>query len=514
MRFKDSLKIDGSFSGEIVSTGFLYIEQGASITANIRVGSVVVGGTVKGNIEATEKLEMLVHGQGLRQHPHGQAEDRRRRRLRGQVRDDQESPGRQRLLRTRRPAEEKRPECVTGISPRGGIEKTAVIISAGTELTEGIIQDAHVRYIASELTSLGFAVRRGVQVPDDMTLFRAELARAVAESRLVIITGGLGPTSDDLTREIVAEAAGVPLDFHQEAWDALLARFPGRTVSDTNRKQALAPRGFRAAPEPQRHGARASRGRWARRWSSRFPVRRQSCVRCSPASVLPLVARAFRGRGGDRGALGHRPHGAGIEPRRGLAHGQRGTPCRESGGAHAWTRTGSSSASAAARPTNDDALFERPGRSGWARCASAAGRPARPSSSPTRSCRGMRGLSVAESCTGGLIGKYMTDLPGSSRVFWGGFLVYSNEAKTRLLGVEETACCRSTARSRRRRSSPWRRARVDGLRRGDAVNRRFGNCRAGGRHAGKAGRHDLDRRGAAGRPAARRGSSTSREPGT
>jgi len=62
MRFKDSLKIDGTFSGEIVSTGFLYVEQGATITADIRVGSVVVGGTVKGNIEATEKLEMLSTG--------------------------------------------------------------------------------------------------------------------------------------------------------------------------------------------------------------------------------------------------------------------------------------------------------------------------------------------------------------------------------------------------------------------------------------------------------------------
>ncbi len=62
MRFSDSLKIDGTFSGEIISSGFLYIEQGASITANIRVGSVVVGGTVRGNIEATEKLEMLSSG--------------------------------------------------------------------------------------------------------------------------------------------------------------------------------------------------------------------------------------------------------------------------------------------------------------------------------------------------------------------------------------------------------------------------------------------------------------------
>ncbi|HEY9593741.1 MAG TPA: polymer-forming cytoskeletal protein [Spirochaetia bacterium] len=62
MRFKDSLKIDGVFSGEIVSSGFLYVEQGASVTADIKVGSVVIGGTIKGNIEATEKLEMLATG--------------------------------------------------------------------------------------------------------------------------------------------------------------------------------------------------------------------------------------------------------------------------------------------------------------------------------------------------------------------------------------------------------------------------------------------------------------------
>ncbi len=62
MRFKDSLKIDGSFTGEIVSSGFLYIENGASVTANIRVGSIVIGGTVKGNVEAVDKLEMLATG--------------------------------------------------------------------------------------------------------------------------------------------------------------------------------------------------------------------------------------------------------------------------------------------------------------------------------------------------------------------------------------------------------------------------------------------------------------------
>ncbi len=62
MRFKDSLKIDGVFTGEIVSTGFLYIENGAMVTANIKVNSIVIGGTIKGNVEATEKLEMLATG--------------------------------------------------------------------------------------------------------------------------------------------------------------------------------------------------------------------------------------------------------------------------------------------------------------------------------------------------------------------------------------------------------------------------------------------------------------------
>jgi cytoskeletal protein CcmA (bactofilin family) len=63
MKFRDSLKIDGKFQGEIISDGFLYIENDAVIKANIRVGSVIVGGVVHGNIEAKESLEMLATGQ-------------------------------------------------------------------------------------------------------------------------------------------------------------------------------------------------------------------------------------------------------------------------------------------------------------------------------------------------------------------------------------------------------------------------------------------------------------------
>ena len=63
MRFSKSLKIDGRFKGKIESEGFLYIEEGAHVQADIKVGSIVVGGTVRGDIYAKEKLEMLSTGQ-------------------------------------------------------------------------------------------------------------------------------------------------------------------------------------------------------------------------------------------------------------------------------------------------------------------------------------------------------------------------------------------------------------------------------------------------------------------
>jgi cytoskeletal protein CcmA (bactofilin family) len=62
MRFQSSLKIDGSFQGKIISPGFLYVEEGAVINADLKVGSAVIAGYVKGNVEAKEKVELLPTG--------------------------------------------------------------------------------------------------------------------------------------------------------------------------------------------------------------------------------------------------------------------------------------------------------------------------------------------------------------------------------------------------------------------------------------------------------------------
>jgi len=63
LKFRESLKLDGKFEGEIESPGFLYVENGAVVKANVKVGSIVIGGVVRGNVEASERLEMLATGQ-------------------------------------------------------------------------------------------------------------------------------------------------------------------------------------------------------------------------------------------------------------------------------------------------------------------------------------------------------------------------------------------------------------------------------------------------------------------
>ncbi len=309
--------------------------------------------------------------------------------------------------------------------------RTAVIISAGTELTEGIIQDTHVRFLASELSSLGFSVLRGVQIPDDVPLFRAELARATEEGCLVIITGGLGPTTDDLTREMVAEAAGVPLEFHQEAWESLLARFAGRTVSDTNRKQALAPKGFTLIPNPN-GTAPGFHGVVNGAMVVALPGPPSELRPMFTTSVLSLLHEHFGGLPTADILWGT----ALMVPESSLEEALRA--CSRPG--ISWgtrveeDRIGFSLRGGGRedRQAFFDALVQRLDA---VRIRQGETRPALLLTEAllARSAR----LVTAESCTGGLIARYVTDLAGSSRVFWGGFVTYSNEAKVGLIGVQD-----------------------------------------------------------------------------
>ncbi|MBR2572122.1 MAG: competence/damage-inducible protein A [Clostridia bacterium] len=121
------------------------------------------------------------------------------------------------------------------------------ILSVGTELLMGQIANTDAQYISSRLSEFGISVYRQVTVGDNPQRVKEALNTALSRSDLVITTGGLGPTEDDLTKEMVAEYFGLPMELHQPSLDALTERIrryhPGRPVTENNLKQAYFPKG-------------------------------------------------------------------------------------------------------------------------------------------------------------------------------------------------------------------------------------------------------------------------------
>lgn len=117
------------------------------------------------------------------------------------------------------------------------------IITIGTELLLGDIQDTNSRFIAQKLKETGYDLFRISTVGDNQDRIAALLQEAVKRSDIVITTGGLGPTVDDPTREAVAQAFGAKLVFHEDLWAQIVARFQNRglSVSENNRRQSYIP---------------------------------------------------------------------------------------------------------------------------------------------------------------------------------------------------------------------------------------------------------------------------------
>jgi nicotinamide-nucleotide amidase len=118
------------------------------------------------------------------------------------------------------------------------------IINTGTELLLGRVANTHLGFLAQSLFGLGLRVERQVSVPDGAAIAEA-LREAMARADLIIVTGGLGPTSDDITRDAAAAAFGKKLIFHPEILDGIAAKFARRKIAmnDRQRPQALVPEG-------------------------------------------------------------------------------------------------------------------------------------------------------------------------------------------------------------------------------------------------------------------------------
>src|SRR5262245_20585057 len=122
---------------------------------------------------------------------------------------------------------------------------TCAVLSIGTELTRGELVNSNAAWLSNALTDIGFEVVEHCTVSDDKTRIVAALDRLARAAKIVVCTGGLGPTTDDLTTDAVAAALGVPLERDEASLDHIRRRFEklGRTMSESNAKQAEFPKG-------------------------------------------------------------------------------------------------------------------------------------------------------------------------------------------------------------------------------------------------------------------------------
>lgn len=129
---------------------------------------------------------------------------------------------------------------------------SAEIITIGTEILLGEIVDTNTRHIALALRDLGLDLFRTVTIGDNVERIAVAIREGMQRSEVILTTGGLGPTVDDPTREAVARAAGVEIEYREELWQQVvetIARY-GRKPSENQRRQAMIPKGAIAIRNP------------------------------------------------------------------------------------------------------------------------------------------------------------------------------------------------------------------------------------------------------------------------
>src|SRR5207249_642548 len=137
-------------------------------------------------------------------------------------------------------------------SPSHQSHMRACIIAVGSEMLTPFRADTNSLVVTQRLNSIGFDVRFKAIVGDDVDELADVLKGALAWANLVVMTGGLGPTQDDITRDAVARVLQLPLDVNETVVDRIRERFArrGLTMSEINRRQAMVPRGAALVDNP------------------------------------------------------------------------------------------------------------------------------------------------------------------------------------------------------------------------------------------------------------------------
>jgi nicotinamide-nucleotide amidase len=316
--------------------------------------------------------------------------------------------------------------------------KKAALVSIGNELLNGQTIDTNAAYIAGRLRTISLPVVGVHSVPDEESAIERALTLAAGEADVVVTTGGLGPTDDDLTRQAFAKFLGVELVLRPDLLQKVKAFFDRRGIEmpARNSAQAYIPQGA-AAIENEKGTAPGIRARKGGKRLFALPgvpaemrhmldtqvlselrplvsgqalaVRRLKCFGAGESTIAEMIGAAMqRGRNPLVNCTVH----AGIISLEIVA--TAADPVEAQRMAEREERSLRAVLGKLVYGTDDQTLADVVGEG-----LVATGRT----------------LAVAESCTGGLLAELITDIPGSSRYFTYGWVTYSNEAKCRELGV-------------------------------------------------------------------------------
>ncbi len=345
------------------------------------------------------------------------------------------------------------------------------LLATGDELLTGQILDTNSVWLMDRLWDLGIMARRKTLVADDREDLAAALRETTSRADLVVMSGGLGPTEDDLTAEVVAGAMGVPLEVDEPSLEAIRARFVklGREMTPNNAKQARFPRG--ATVIPNRFGTapgfsvrlgraelvalpgvpveyRGLLDEWVLpRLASRVgatPAFRLVKLFAVPESHADQAMRPVMDDPANRGVrFGYRAHWPEIHVKWSTAPASAGAT---SGTAEPSAEAHADRILAQVRAIFGDAIFAE-GKDELAPLVVAQ-----------LARRGER-VALAESCTGGLVAEMLTRVPGASNVFDLGVVAYANAIKSGIVGVPEALLATHGAVS-----EPVARALAEGIR--------------------------------------------------
>ncbi len=314
---------------------------------------------------------------------------------------------------------------------------TAAVLSIGTELTRGELINSNAAWLGEALTELGFEVIEHVTVDDDFERIVHLVKRLASEHAIVVSTGGLGPTSDDLTTAAAARAAGVELFRDESVVEGIREKFRnfGRVMPESNAKQGDFPTGSEILPNPV--GT-------APGFAIELDCARLFFVPGVPREMKTIFEQSIRPAVADLAAP--RTHQIHIRTfgmtESGVAQALAGLEEVEAGltlgyRAHfpeievkVHVRGDSLEAAEAQANQIADEVRHRLGEAvfgGREDSFEAVVGKALLDANKT--------LAVAESCTGGRVGEMLTRIPGSSAYLILDAVVYANEAKERVLGV-------------------------------------------------------------------------------